>query len=328
MSEKTYQWLVDRREMDEKQGETKVEVVQDGIELRLERLAFGQYAAIDMSYVKTEAPFKIVPTDTSHGRSAHTISFLIGLSGRSTGKMPGLGEFVIDPEWGMLTDYSEGQAEFYAQPGDPIRTLGGTLTVEQIKNLFRGEGFDAELKAITEKRGSMKSFLVTPAMRQIVNNAISTPLIGPLKRLFLEGAALQLFALIFQHELVEPVTGHLQSTQVMAHKKAVEKAARMLLEDLTEPPGIIALSGATGLSQRKLSQGFKALYGCSMLELLTRKRLQTARELLTDRPDYPLKALTQDVGYKHPSNFITAFKREFGMTPGEFVKTVKGHPRS
>ncbi len=322
MSQESYQWLVDRQKADEDKGETKVEISQEGIELRLERLAFGQYAAVDMAYIDTAAPFKLVPEDSSHGKSDHTISFQIALSGRANGTLPGLGEFVLDSQWGLITDFSEGKAEFIVDPAEPIRTLGGTLSVSQIQALFAGDGYDAELERITTQRGAFRSFLITPAMRNIVTNALATPLIGPLRRLYLEGTVLQLFALIFQNELNEPVSGEVLLTQAQANRRSIELAANLLVKDLACPPNLLELSQATGMSARKLSIGFKELYDATIVDFLTNQRLQTARDFISDQPDYPLKALANDIGYNHVSNFTSAFKRKFGITPAAYAKSV------
>lgn len=321
--EHTYQWLVDCQKEDERQGETKVEINQEDVRLRLERFAFGQYASVDMAYIDTAAPFKLVPTDTSHGRSEHTISFQIALTGRACGSLPGLGEFTLDPQWGLLTDFSEGNAEFIIDPGEPARTLGGALDVGQIRDLFSGDGYDAELEQITRRRGTLKSFLTTPAMRQTVCSALATPLIGPLRRLYLEGTVLQLFALIFQNELHEPTIGGPVETNALANRKGVELASDLLVKDLSNPPTLLELSRTTGMSARNLSNEFRKVYDESIIGFLTSKRLQAAQDLIQDRPDYPLKCLANDVGYNHVSNFTTAFKRKFGITPAAFAKACK-----
>ena len=322
MKKKSYQWLVDREQADADKGESKLEIVESGIELRLERFAFGQYAAVDMVYVDTKEPFKLVPMDSSHGASDHTISFQIALSGRALGKLPGLGECVLDSQWGIITDFSEGSAEFIVDSAEPARTMGGTLSVDQIQTLFSGDGFDSELEVITRRRGTLRSFLVTPAIRNIVSNALAAPLIGPLRRLYLEGAVLQLFALIFQNELSDPIQGDGVLAQEQAMIKAIELAHDLLIKQLANPPSLLELSRATGLSTRKLSNGFKERYRMNVVDYLADKRLQMAYELINDQPHYPLKALANDIGYNHVSNFTTAFKRKFGITPAAYVKSL------
>lgn len=323
MQRKSYKWLVNRQQADQEQSLTKTEIVEEGVMLRFERCAFGEYASVDMIYVDAVAPFKVVPTDVSHGESGRGISFAMALTGRAEGRVPKLGEFVVDSQWGLLCDFSEGDSEFIVPPGEPLRTLGGTLSVDQIATLFAGEGFDDELEKIAGKPGILNSFSVSPAMRHIVSNALATPLIGPLRRLYLEGTVLQLFALIFQSELLEPIrTDHILNER-QAERKCAVIAADLLTEGLTDPPTLLELSQATGLSARKLSSVFKDTYSMNMVEYLADQRLQVARDLMHDQPDYPLKVLAQDVGYNHVSNFSTAFKRKFGLSPAAYIKTIR-----
>ena len=52
---------------------------------------------------------------------------------------------------------------------------------------------------------------------------------------------------------------------------------------------------------------------------LIRQRLRRAQELIcTTR--MPIQQIAQSVGYEGMSQFNTAFKREYGMTPGQYRK--------
>ena len=322
MSEKTYEWLVDRKQADQEQAESLVEINQEALTLKLERQAFGDYAAIDMSFIKVNEPFTLVPTDTSHGESGRAISFQIALSGSASGTLPGLGDFVLDSEWGMITDYSEGQGTFIIAPGEPVRSLGGTLSVERIQELFQDEAESDELQSLTVNQGVMKSFQVTPAMRNLIATTLSIPLIGPLRKLYLEGTVLQIFSLIFQNALDEPVIADSADRRDNEIRKALEQACTLLTRDLANPPSLLQLSQATGLGVRKLSREFNQAHDMTLVEYLADQRLQAARDLIQDQPDVSIKALAHDVGYKHVSNFTSAFKRKFGITPAAFAKTV------
>jgi AraC-like DNA-binding protein len=157
----------------------------------------------------------------------------------------------------------------------------------------------------------------------VAKNAIDVPLIGPLKRLYLEGAALQMFALILDQTLEQPFSADKASSMMMANKKVILDVAERLLSDLANPPSLIELAEHSGLSIYKINTGFKQHFGGTAFELLTKRRLEAARELLEVNPRPPLKVLAHDLGYAHLSNFVTAFKREFGVTPGQYAKKHK-----
>lgn len=319
-SPKTYHWLVDRVETDRNQEMTQLNLSEEGLELRMNRWAFGRYAAVDMIYVDTNAPFKFIPEDAAHGVSERTISFQTPISGHTDGALPSGHQFILNKEWGLLTDYYDGRAEFVIHSGEVFRSIGGVLSIAQIGLLFSDEIYRKNLAEIIDNCGIVKSYRVTPAMRMVAKNAVDVPLIGPLKRLYLEGAALQMFALILDQTLEPPFSADKASSRLLANKKVILDVAERLLSDLANPPSLIELAEHSGLSIYKINQGFKQHFGGTAFELLTKRRLESARELLEENPRLPLKVLSHDLGYAHLSNFVTAFKREFGVTPGQYAK--------
>jgi AraC-like DNA-binding protein len=327
-SPNTYHWLVDRIETDRNLEMTQLHLSEEGLELRMERWAFGQYAAVDMTYADTKAPFTFVPADAAHGVSERTISFQTTISGHIDGTLPSGHQFVLNKEWGLLTDYHDGSAAFVINPGEIVRSIGGVLSIAQISQLFTEEAYRRNLAEIIDNCGIVKSYRVTPAMRMVAKNAIDVPLLGPLKRLYLEGAALQMFALILDQSLEQPFSADMASSRMSANKKSIMDVAERLLSDLANPPTLIELSEYSGLSIYKINSGLKQYFGNTAFELLTRRRLDAARELLEENPRLSLKVLAHDLGYAHLSNFVTAFKREFGVTPGQYAKKSNNHHKS
>ena len=322
-SNKSYRWLVDRIETDKKLEETQLVIHEEGLELRMDRWAFGHYAAVDMAHVDTKTPFTFIPEDSAHGTSERTISFQTAISGHADCKLPAGQEFVLNKEWGFLTDYPDGRAEFCVNPGAPLKSIGGVLSIDQISKLFNDEIYRTNLVEIVESCSILKSYQITPAMRMVARNAINIPLHGPLKRLYLEGAALQMFALILDQTLHQPFSADASTSREIANKKAILDIADKLLSDLTSPPSLIELSEYSGLSIYKINNGFRQLFGGTAIELLTKRRLESARDLLDEQPHLSLQKLAHELGYAHLSNFVTAFKREFGVTPGQHARHSK-----
>nr|WP_247878461.1 helix-turn-helix transcriptional regulator [Niveispirillum sp. SYP-B3756] len=88
----------------------------------------------------------------------------------------------------------------------------------------------------------------------------------------------------------------------------------MLLADLAKPPSLRQLAGAAGLNEKRLNEGFRALYGATVFECLRNARLEKGRQLLFD-DQLPLKTIAWQVGYTHVNNFITAYRNHFGEPP-------------
>ena len=73
------------------------------------------------------------------------------------------------------------------------------------------------------------------------------------------------------------------------------------------------------LSPTFLKEGFRRTYGMPIHSFLVQQRLRRAQELIcTTR--MPIQQIAQAVGYEGMSQFNAAFKREYGMTPGQYRK--------
>ncbi|WP_290580114.1 helix-turn-helix transcriptional regulator [Ketobacter sp.] len=70
-----------------------------------------------------------------------------------------------------------------------------------------------------------------------------------------------------------------------------------------------------GLSVSTLQRQFKATYGQTVVHFIRSQRLRHARTAL-EQQRISIGEAAFLAGYRHPSNFVTAYKREFGITPG------------
>lgn len=78
------------------------------------------------------------------------------------------------------------------------------------------------------------------------------------------------------------------------------------------------------LSTSYLSKLFKEETGQTVIEHLTEIRLKKAREILLEE-DLPLEKVAQKAGFSDASYFSRVFKREEGLTPGQFKQGKKGN---
>lgn len=95
------------------------------------------------------------------------------------------------------------------------------------------------------------------------------------------------------------------------------KAKGILMEYLLRDDfkGIEWLAKKVNISPTSLKQNFKMVFGVSIYKHLKQKKLQYARELLRTT-DSDVKEIAFTVGYHNPAKFGTAFKAEFGESPG------------
>jgi AraC-like DNA-binding protein len=82
-----------------------------------------------------------------------------------------------------------------------------------------------------------------------------------------------------------------------------------------------ALASEVGLSRSALAQRFGDLIGQPPMQYLTRWRLTVAAQRL--RSDgVSLATIAEQIGYESEAAFNRAFKREFGMPPATWRRTL------
>ncbi|MDX8356515.1 helix-turn-helix domain-containing protein [Sphingopyxis terrae] len=77
---------------------------------------------------------------------------------------------------------------------------------------------------------------------------------------------------------------------------------------------VASLARQFGLNREKLTRGYRELYRCTVPEALSERRLEKARQLLSDG-DLPVSSIGYRCGYNSNASFTRAFVRRFGLTP-------------
>lgn len=88
---------------------------------------------------------------------------------------------------------------------------------------------------------------------------------------------------------------------------------------LSDKLTIADMSRRFSLSQTALKAGFQRMYGTSIHRWVQEQRLRRAGELLRTAP-LSVQEVAQAVGYEGVSQFHAAFKRRYGVTPGQYAK--------
>ena len=83
------------------------------------------------------------------------------------------------------------------------------------------------------------------------------------------------------------------------------------------PLSLADLAGVAALSPFHFARAFKAATGTPPHAYVVARRLDEARRLLRDT-DWPVARVAMAVGYESPSHFSALFRREVGVTPGQF----------
>ncbi|MFM7274988.1 MAG: helix-turn-helix transcriptional regulator [Gammaproteobacteria bacterium] len=148
---------------------------------------------------------------------------------------------------------------------------------------------------------------------------------SPTRRLMIEARALELLALSIEsmdtgaHEGERPERG-LASRDV----QCLQQARRILERDFLAPPTIAGLARAVGINEAKLMHAFKQIFGLTVFDFTQALRMEKAKSLL-ETTDLSITEIAFEVGYEYSSNFTTAFKRHFGITPSTARDALRPH---
>lgn len=152
-----------------------------------------------------------------------------------------------------------------------------------------------------------------PCMKEIINQILNCPYDEATRQFYFD---LKVRELLYQ--LLETTFKKNPSQQYFTPFEIARiHEARDILESYIskKPPSIRSLSRKVALNEYKLKTGFKQYFNTSIFDWLIDRKMQHARHLIltTNRP---IKDICAMVGYPRTTNFITAFRRRFGMTPG------------
>ena len=71
------------------------------------------------------------------------------------------------------------------------------------------------------------------------------------------------------------------------------------------------------MSKTKLSELFRSIYGCTIVEFITNYRMDKAKRLLLEN-ELSIQQIATTVGYSHQSSFTYIFKQHVGCSPRKY----------
>jgi AraC-like DNA-binding protein len=181
----------------------------------------------------------------------------------------------------------------------------------------------AELQLLVREGDWHQAFVTktTGSMRSVVQQIIDCSLVGPIKRLYLQGKVFELMAL--QLDTILESKGSATSTSPKPDTIArIHHAAEILRSQLEHPPSQVELAEQIGVSYCTLHRGFRSVFGATPFAYLTQQRMKQAEHLLR-QPNCTVTEAANRVGYTNPAQFAAAFKRQFGISPSDCIRGRK-----
>jgi len=173
-------------------------------------------------------------------------------------------------------------------------------------------------KVYLDKDLFVKTIMMNDSIFQATNTLLSADSSDCFSRSFLQAKTVELLCLAMRN-LAQFESQTELSKLSNKENSMLKSAGELLIEQWRSPPSQDEISRVLGVSKTKLKLGFKAFYGCSMKEFIANIRLNKAQQLIA-KGDLNVTQVALEVGYVHSSNFTTAFKNKFGISPKAFQK--------
>lgn len=221
----------------------------------------------------------------------------------------------------FLLSLAEREIAYHLEAGEQWTAVTLLLEPEAMENLASQNELPPLARTVL-KDGRLpvsQVFDLNPTVVRSAHEILRSPYRGSMEALWRESKALELLAHHLDH-LSE--SGTPQSALGLRDLARVREAYKQLVEDLRTPPSLATLAAQAKLSPRRLNQGFRYLYGMTVFDALLEARMKAACDLVRERQDVPLKHIAWMVGYNQLSNFINAYRRRFGVPPGQHRRSI------
>jgi AraC-like DNA-binding protein len=101
----------------------------------------------------------------------------------------------------------------------------------------------------------------------------------------------------------------------------LEAARQMINKNYFRKLSIKDIAREVGLSNTKLKDGFRQVFGVPIYTYMIKVRMEHAKALLGETENSIL-SIAIATGYKTSSSFILAFRRLFSITPAQYRKSL------
>lgn len=308
------EWLF-RPEVNEP-SPTPVEIRTEGSRTRFERFQPSEYLHVYLTFADIQQAVEI---DARRASPEPRLYSFVGLDGDMRIRFTDGASVVVNPRVAPIYVPADGRGVMSMEPHPKLRHAGFSIVLDRVRHML-DDGSSSVLADFLSGDGKTRAIEVATnrRMRELAGSLFTARLHGSLQLIFVEGVALQLFAI---HAAAAGLIAEGAPNPLSVdERQRIERARERLVSDMAQPPSIAALAAEAGLTTRALNAGFRAVYGGTVYEVLRDERLEHAR-IAIELGGLTLKEIASRVGYNHVSNFTSAFTRRYGSPPQRFRRS-------
>jgi AraC-like DNA-binding protein len=156
-----------------------------------------------------------------------------------------------------------------------------------------------------------KKCWMLPSMSEITTQILNCPYDEASCRFYFDLKVRELLYQMLENVYKRKATDHHFTPWEVAK---IHEAKKILEGYISQkPPSFRSISKQVALNSLKLKTGFRQYFNMGMFEWLYEQKMLQARHLILTTNN-PIKEIGNLVGYSRSSNFITAFRKRFGVT--------------
>lgn len=218
---------------------------------------------------------------------------------------------IIAPETqSCISTYEEGQ-EYSA--------VGISFAPSFLRGIAQNAKYESAVNTCRDLSNHFKRYVITPRAKGILMEMASCHIAGGLRDLFIEAKALELIVIFINEMMCQREKGFADTSLSKEDMSALYRARELLDKTYVHPFTLSQLSKRVYLNDYKLKNGFKQCFGKTVYSYILEKRMALAKELIGQQR-FKISDIAGLAGYENTSHFITAFQKQYGITPGKLAK--------
>lgn len=160
----------------------------------------------------------------------------------------------------------------------------------------------------------------TAVMKQVLHQILCCPYHGMMKQMYLESKALELLSLQLAQWTANIQNPKQSPRLALKDIERLHQAKEILIQQMENPPSLLALARQIGMDDCKLKRGFRQLFGTTVFGYLHECRMERSRQLL-EAGQMSITEVAYTVGYNSLPSFSKAFRKRFGSSPLAYTST-------